>query len=74
VLPKTGGMMTAVGAIAGGPIGAAVGAVAGEVLKRPLQQMGRKRYHVTGPWNNPDVKLLPGATSNAAAPSDPASG
>ena len=74
MLPKTGGMMTAVGAIAGGPIGAAVGAVAGEVLKRPLQQMGRKRYHVTGPWSNPDVKLLPGGSSNATPPSDPVSG
>ncbi len=74
VLPKAGGIVTAVGALAGGPIGAAVGAVAGEVLKRPLQQMGRKRYHVTGPWSNPDVKLLPGGTSNAAPPSEPASG
>ncbi|HEV2607809.1 MAG TPA: AsmA-like C-terminal region-containing protein, partial [Xanthomonadaceae bacterium] len=74
VLPRAGGIVTAVGALAGGPIGAAVGAVAGEVLKHPLQQMGRKRYHVTGPWNNPDVKLLPGGTSNGAAPSDPVSG
>jgi uncharacterized protein YhdP len=74
VLPKAGGIVTAVGALAGGPIGAAVGAVAGEVLKRPLQQMGRKRYHVTGPWSNPDVKLLPGGTSTATAPSDPVSG
>ncbi len=69
VLPKSGGLMTAVGAIAGGPIGAAVGAVAGEVLKHPLQQMGRKRYHVTGPWSDPQVQLLPGGISSAAAPS-----
>jgi uncharacterized protein YhdP len=74
VLPKAGGIVTAVGALAGGPIGAAVGAVAGEILKHPLQQMGRKRYHVTGPWANPDVKPLPGGTSNAAPPSDPVPG
>ncbi len=68
VLPKSGGLITAVGAIAGGPIGAAVGAVAGEVLKHPLQQMGRKRYHVTGPWSDPQVQVMPGGTSRAATP------
>jgi uncharacterized protein (TIGR02099 family) len=73
VLPRAGGIVTAVGAIAGGPVGAAVGAVAGEVLRRPLQQMGHKRYHVTGPWNNPDVKPVP-VGSNVAAPSEPMSG
>jgi len=74
VLPKAGGIVTAVGAIAGGPIGAAVGAVAGEVLRHPLQQMARKRYHVTGPWNNPDVQTLPAGTSNATPASGPAAG
>ena len=74
VLPKAGGLVTAVGAIAGGPIGAAVGAVAGEILKHPLQQMGRKRYHVTGPWNNPDVQTLQGAANRASPPAQPVSG
>ncbi|HEY2344396.1 MAG TPA: YhdP family protein [Xanthomonadaceae bacterium] len=67
VLPKAGGIVTAVGAVVGGPVGAAVGAVAGEVLKHPLQQMGHKRYHVTGPWNNPDVKTVPIGSNTAAA-------
>jgi uncharacterized protein (TIGR02099 family) len=74
VLPKTGGVMTAVGAIAGGPIGAAIGAVAGQVLQHPLQQMGRKRYHVTGPWANPDVQTLKGGASAAAPPTEPPPG
>ena len=64
VLPKTGGLMTAVGAIAGGPIGAAVGAVAGEVLKHSMQKMARKRYHVTGPWDDPKVEPLHGDSSD----------
>jgi uncharacterized protein (TIGR02099 family) len=74
VLPKAGGIVTAVGALAGGPIGAAVGAVAGVVLKHPLQQMSRKRYHVTGPWSNPDVQTMSGGTTTAALPSEPVSG
>ena len=74
VLPKTGGVMTAVGAAVGGPIGAAIGAVAGQVLQHPLQRMGRKRYHVTGPWANPDVQTLKGDAGNAAPTPDPASG
>ena len=74
VLPKTGGLITAVGAIAGGPIGAAVGAVAGAVLKRPLQQMSRKRYHVTGPWANPVVQPLSAGASRVAPPAEPAAG
>lgn len=59
VLPKSGGLATVVGAAVAGPVGAAVGAVAGEVLKKPLQQMGHKRYHVTGPWSHPEVKVVP---------------
>jgi uncharacterized protein YhdP len=35
VLPKSGGLLTAVGALAGGPVGAAVGAVANAVLDKP---------------------------------------
>jgi len=57
VLPKSGGLLTAVGAIAGGPVGAAVGAVANAVLDKPLQGLGAKRYRVTGPWNAPMVEV-----------------
>jgi len=57
VLPKTGNMLTAVGAIAGGPVGAAIGAVATAVLKKPLGQMSARNYRVTGPWKNPKVDV-----------------
>ncbi|GAB1408134.1 YhdP family protein [Thermomonas brevis] len=56
VQPKSGGLLTAVGAIAGGPVGAAVGAVANAVLDKPLQQAGARTYRVTGPWNAPKVE------------------
>ncbi|MBS0193251.1 MAG: TIGR02099 family protein [Proteobacteria bacterium] len=72
VLPKAGGLVTAVGAAVGGPVGAAVGAVAGEVLKKPLQHMAHKRYHVTGPWAHPEVKVVPvhGEVETTPTPSE----
>lgn len=55
VQPRTGGLLTAVGAITGGPVGAAVGAVANAVFEKPLGRMGARSYHVTGPWKDPKV-------------------
>ena len=57
VLPKSGGLLTAVGALAGGPVGAAVGAVANAVLDKPLQGLGAKTYRITGPWAAPKVEV-----------------
>ena len=74
VRPKTGGVITTVGAVAGGPIGLAIGAVAQAVLKKPLSRMTRKFYHVTGPWKNPDVQLIQGEADSAQARSQPDSG
>ena len=74
VLPKSANVLTAVGAVAGGPIGAAVGAVANAVLKKPLGEMGAKTYRVTGPWKSPKVEVLGREQSRApaAAPGTPA--
>jgi uncharacterized protein (TIGR02099 family) len=66
VLPKAGGVLPAIGAIAGGPVGAAVGAVAQAVLQQPLKQAGRTVYRVTGPWANPDVEVLERGPPKAA--------
>ncbi len=58
VLPRAGNLLTAVGAIAGGPIGAAVGAAANVVLQKPLGQLAARSYRVTGPWANPQVEPI----------------
>src|SRR5699024_1517080 len=58
VLPKSGNVLTAVGAIAGGPVGAAVGAVANAVLRKPLSELGSTTYRVTGPWQEPQVEVV----------------
>lgn len=66
VLPKAGNLLTAVGAIAGGPVGAAVGAVANAVLQKPLGQATAKNYRVTGPWKDPKVEVIERAATRPA--------
>lgn len=58
VLPKAGNLLTAVGAIAGGPVGAAIGAAANAMLRKPLGQIGAKIYKVSGPWADPEVEVI----------------
>jgi len=63
VSPRTGNLLTAVGAFAAGPLGAAVGAAANAVLKTPLSEIGAKTYYVTGPWQEPKVEVANHATA-----------
>lgn len=58
VLPKTSSMFPALGALAGGPAGIVLGALAQAILKSPMQQMGRTVFRVTGPWIDPEVVVL----------------
>ncbi|HMB42320.1 MAG TPA: AsmA-like C-terminal region-containing protein, partial [Luteimonas sp.] len=73
VLPKAGNLLTAVGAIAGGPVGAAIGAAANQVLKKPLGRLAAKTYRVTGPWKDPKVEVISRVESSRTAPAAPAS-
>ena len=74
VLPKSGNLLTVVGAVAGGPLGAAIGAAANAVLKKPLGEIGAKTYRVTGPWKDPKVEVVGREQSRveAAGPADAA--
>jgi uncharacterized protein (TIGR02099 family) len=58
VLPKAGGLLPAIGMLAGGPAGAAVGAMAQAVLNKPLKHTTRVVYRVTGPWREPKVDVI----------------
>src|SRR3546814_7437140 len=58
VLPKSGNLLTVAGAIAGGPVGAGVGALTSAVLRKPLGEMGARSYRVTGPWKDPKVEVM----------------
>ena len=58
VRPKAGNLLAAVGAIAGGPVGAAIGAAANAVLQKPLGSIAARTYRVTGPWLAPKVEVI----------------
>ena len=73
VRPKAGNVLTVVGAIAGGPVGAALGAAANAVLQRPLAEAAARTYRVTGPWKDPEVEVTgrddaPSTASSTAPP------
>jgi uncharacterized protein YhdP len=67
VRPKTGNLLTAIGAVAGGPVGAAIGAAANVVLNKPLGSLASKTYRVTGPWKEPKVEVISHVESRAEA-------
>lgn len=73
VHPRTGGLLTAVGALTAGPVGAAVGAVANAMFEKPLGRMGARVYRVTGPWKDPRV-VVEGRELPPASPSPPPDG
>jgi uncharacterized protein YhdP len=58
VLPRTGSVLPALGAITAGPAGAAVGAVAQAVLNAPMKQMNRTLYSVSGSWDEPKIEVI----------------
>lgn len=58
VLPRTGSVLPALGAITAGPAGAAVGAVAQAVLQQPMKQMNRTLYSVEGGWDEPKIEVI----------------
>ncbi|HQQ58942.1 MAG TPA: AsmA-like C-terminal region-containing protein, partial [Thermomonas sp.] len=59
----------AVGALAAGPVGAAVGAVANAVLDKPMSGIGAKTYRITGPWAAPKVEVVAKHPAPATVPS-----
>ncbi|HEX6614409.1 MAG TPA: YhdP family protein [Rhodanobacteraceae bacterium] len=70
--PHTGGALAVVGAVVGGPIGAA----AGLAISRGLNQAAHARYSITGSWDHPVIatisktvpKAAPAPASSSAAP------
>ena len=47
-----------VGAVAGGPVGAVVGVLAQEVMRKPIDDVVSTRYRVRGTWDKPDITLI----------------
>lgn len=58
VTPRVGGTFTVVGALAGGPAGAAAGLAVQTLFNKAINQVTSARYHVGGSWEKPDIKLI----------------
>lgn len=55
VTPHAGSALPVVGAITGGPVGAAAGVLAQGILSKPLARAVERRYRVTGSWDKPEI-------------------
>jgi uncharacterized protein (TIGR02099 family) len=73
VNPHVGGTLMLGGALLGGPIGAAAGAVLQGVFKDQIAAAVRARYSITGSWEKPVITLL-AKERVALPPSAPAGG
>ncbi|MGH8173358.1 MAG: YhdP family protein, partial [Rhodanobacteraceae bacterium] len=58
VTPHTGATLPIVGAIAGGPVGAAAGLVLQGVLGKGMGRAMGSHYKVSGSWDKPDITLI----------------
>lgn len=58
MIPHLGSSLPVVGAIAGGPVGAAAGLAVQGLLGRGLNRVASARYRITGSWEHPVIKLV----------------
>lgn len=74
VTPKLRGALPIVGAVAGGPVGAVVGVLAQEVMRKPIDEVVSSRYRVRGTWDKPDITLIGKTSRRAEAQAERGSG
>lgn len=58
VRPGLSATLPVIGALAGGPIGAAAGAALQQIFSGPLKGMSEIRYSVTGSWDEPQIEPM----------------
>jgi uncharacterized protein (TIGR02099 family) len=68
VTPRMGSVLPLVGALAAGPAGVAVGAVAQGILGQGMGRMAESNYRITGSWDSPEI-----TKQRAVRPSEPQS-
>ncbi len=68
VLPKAGVALPVVGALAGGPVGAAAGLVVQNLFKKQIGAAAASRYKVSGTWEKPEIELISRDAPVAADP------
>ena len=52
---KVGNTLPIVGAVVGGPPGAAAMLIFSQIFKKPLQEVGQVFYGISGPWDEPAI-------------------
>jgi len=58
VRPGVGSALPVIGALAGGPVGAAAGAALQQIFSKPLGGISEVRYSVTGAWQQPVIEPI----------------
>lgn len=58
VVPHVGNSLPVVGAVVGGPVGAAAGLAVQGLLGRGLNKAASARYAITGSWDKPKITLI----------------
>lgn len=77
VTPHVGGTLPVVGAVLGGPVGAAAGLVVQGLIGKGINKAAGSTYRVTGGWDKPKIVELeshgPAHAASAGAPASPSS-
>lgn len=73
VTPHVGGTLPVVGAVIGGPVGAAAGLVVQGLIGKGLNKAAGSIYRVTGSWDKPEIKTIATAPAPASTAPSPAS-
>jgi len=55
---NVGNTLPIVGAVVGGPPGAAAMLIFSQIFKKPLQEMGQVFYGISGPWEDPEIEPI----------------
>ncbi len=58
MIPRVGNSLPLVGAVVGGPVGAAAGFAVQGLLGKGLNKVASARYRITGPWSKPVMTLI----------------
>lgn len=72
VQPGVGSTLPIIGALTGGPIGAAAGAALQQLLDKPLRGISEVQYTVTGPWDDPVLVPVSARGVESLPPAEPA--
>ncbi|TAN03892.1 MAG: TIGR02099 family protein [Rhodanobacteraceae bacterium] len=73
VTPHVGGTLPVVGAVIGGPVGAAAGLVVQGLIGKGINKAAGSVYRVTGSWDKPKIVTVTAAPASASSTLAPAS-